>query len=63
MSWLADPRMAEALARLPDYFGNHVKVSVIALALGLAVSLPLAFACVRRPALRAITLRRPSTAG
>ncbi len=54
--WTSDPRIADALARLPDYFGNHVRVSVIALALGLAVSLPLAFLCVRRPALRAIAL-------
>ena len=56
MTWLPDPRVSEALARLPDYFGNHVKVSAIALALGLIVSLPLAFVCVRRPTLRAIAL-------
>lgn len=56
MSWLADPRIAEALARLPDYFGSHVKVSALALALGLVVSLPLAFLCVRRPKLRAVAL-------
>ncbi len=51
-----DPRIAEALARLPDYFGNHVKVSAIALLLGLVVSLPLAFLCLKRPTLRAIAL-------
>src|SRR5262249_60841386 len=47
-----DPRMADALARLPDYLGNHVLVSVSSLALGLAVSLPLAIISVRRPILR-----------
>ena len=30
-----DARIADALARLPDYFGNHVLVSVTALVLGL----------------------------
>jgi osmoprotectant transport system substrate-binding protein/osmoprotectant transport system permease protein len=42
MSLLSDPRWNEALAHLPDYLGNHVRVSVTALALGLLVSLPLA---------------------
>lgn len=51
-----DPRIADALARLPDYLGSHVRVSLIALALGLAVSIPLAFVCVRRPALRTVAL-------
>ena len=36
MSFFADPRWSEALAHLPDYLGNHVRVSVTALALGLA---------------------------
>ena len=49
-------RFEEALARLPDYLGSHVLVSVTALALGLAVSLPLALAVVRRPAWRAVAL-------
>ena len=31
----SDPRWSEALAHLPDYLGNHVRVSVTALALGL----------------------------
>jgi osmoprotectant transport system permease protein len=53
---VTDPRIAEALARLPDYLGNHVLVSVTALALGLAVSLPLALVSMRRPALRAVML-------
>jgi len=51
-----DPRIADALARLPDYLGSHVRVSLVALALGLAVSIPLAFVCVRRPTLRAVAL-------
>ena len=53
-------QIAEALAHLPDYFGNHVLVSMTALALGLAVSLPLAFICLRRPTLRAIVLSATS---
>jgi osmoprotectant transport system permease protein len=47
-----DPRFAAALARLPDYLGSHVIVSGTALALGLAISLPLAILATRRPALR-----------
>src|ERR1043166_7557551 len=47
-----DPRLADALARLPDYLGSHVLVSVTALAIGLGVSLPLAVLSVRRPLLR-----------
>lgn len=53
-------RIAEALAHLPDYFGNHVLVSMTALALGLFASLPLAFICLRRPALRAVLLTATS---
>lgn len=52
----ADPRIADALARLPSYLGGHVLVSVTALALGLAISLPLAIFALRRPALRNILL-------
>ena len=48
MSLMADPRWSEAFAHLPDYLGNHVRVSVTALALGLAVSLPLAIAVRNR---------------
>src|SRR5689334_17851226 len=48
MSIFTDPRWAEALSHLPDYLGNHVRVSVTALALGLAVSLPLAIAVRNR---------------
>src|ERR1044072_1985393 len=53
MSLLAHPRWGEALAHLPDYLGNHVRVSLAALALGLAVSLPLAILTRNRPAPRA----------
>ncbi len=52
----ADARLADAFARLPDYLGSHVLVSVTALALGLGISLPLAIASRRRPALRAVLL-------
>jgi osmoprotectant transport system permease protein len=48
-----DSRLAEAFARLPDYLGSHVLVSITALAIGLGVSLPLAIATRRRPVLRA----------
>jgi len=47
-----DPRFGDALARLPEYLSGHVLVSMTALALGLAISLPLAFASTRRPTLR-----------
>ncbi len=47
-------------ARLPDYLGNHVLVSVTALALGLALSFPLALASLRRPRLRALLLAATS---
>jgi osmoprotectant transport system permease protein len=50
------PQIAEALARLPSYLGGHVAVSVTALVLGLAVSLPLALVSMRRPALRRLLL-------
>jgi osmoprotectant transport system permease protein len=56
MNPFSDPRWGEALAHLPDYLGNHVRVSVVALALGLAISLPLAIVARRRPALRATLL-------
>jgi osmoprotectant transport system permease protein len=56
MSLLSDPRWSEALAHLPDYLGNHVRVSVAALLLGLAVSLPLAIASRNAPLLRGALL-------
>ena len=56
MNLFSDPRWSEALAHLPDYLGNHVRVSVAALALGLVVSLPLAIAARNRPVLRGALL-------
>jgi osmoprotectant transport system permease protein len=56
MSTLTDPRWGEAAAHLPDYLGNHVLVSVSALALGLVVSLPLAIAARNRPLARGVLL-------
>jgi len=56
MSLFSDPRWNEALAHLPDYLGNHVRVSVAALALGLAVSLPLAIVSRNHPVLRGTLL-------
>jgi len=53
---LMDSRLADAFARLPDYLGSHVLVSLTALALGLGISLPLAIASARRPVLRAALL-------
>ena len=55
-----DDRFADALARLPDYLGSHVLVSVTALILGLAVSFPLALLALRRPRLRAVLLAATS---
>ena len=49
MSLLSDPRWGEALTHLSDYLGNHVRVSVTALALGLVISLPLAIAARKAP--------------
>ncbi len=56
MSLFSDPRWGEALGHLPDYLGNHVRVSVTALALGLLVSLPLAILSRHRPVLRGALL-------
>lgn len=56
MSLFADPRWGEAFAHLPDYLGNHVRVSVTALALGLGISLPLAIIARNRPVLRGALL-------
>jgi ABC-type proline/glycine betaine transport system permease subunit len=50
------PQLAEAFARLPAYLGGHVAVSVTALLIGLAISLPLALLAMRRPALRNVLL-------
>ncbi len=56
MTLLDDPRWSEALGHLPDYLGSHVRVSLAALALGLAVSLPLAIVARRHPFLRGALL-------
>jgi len=56
MNLSTDPRWSEALAHLPDYLGSHVRVSVAALALGLAVSLPLAIVARHRPVMRGALL-------
>jgi osmoprotectant transport system permease protein len=56
MNFFTDSRWHEALTHLPDYLGNHVRVSVTALALGLLISLPLAVASRNRPVMRATLL-------
>ncbi|UGV25815.1 ABC transporter permease subunit [Rhodopseudomonas boonkerdii] len=56
MTLPGDPRWSDALGHLPDYLGNHVRVSLAALALGLAVSLPLAVLVRKHPALRGALL-------
>jgi osmoprotectant transport system permease protein len=56
MSLFSDPRWSEALAHLPDYLGNHVRVSVTALMLGLLVSLPLAIAARNHAMMRGALL-------
>jgi osmoprotectant transport system permease protein len=56
MSPFSDARWGEALAHLSDYLGNHVRVSVAALALGLVISLPLAIAARNRPLFRNVLL-------
>ncbi len=48
-----DASFREALALLPDYLGQHVLLSLAALALGIAISLPLGIAAARRPRLAA----------
>ena len=51
-----NPAFADAWSRLPDYLGQHVLVSLTALALGLAISFPLSLYAVRRPHLRTALL-------
>ena len=46
------PSLQAAFALLPEYLGWHVLLSVSALALGLAISLPLAIFAARSPRLR-----------
>jgi osmoprotectant transport system substrate-binding protein/osmoprotectant transport system permease protein len=59
---IIDSRLADAWARLPDYLGSHVLVSITALAIGLGISLPLAILSVRRPVLRGVMLTLASVA-
>ena len=47
-----DERIAAAWSLLPSYLGQHVILSACAIALGLALSLPLAVLAARRPAVR-----------
>jgi len=47
-----DERFAGALSVLADYTSQHVLLSAAALALGVAISLPLAVLASRRPRLR-----------
>ena len=56
MNLFSDSRWSEALGHLPDYLGSHVRVSVTALALGLAISLPLALVARNKPLLRGVLL-------
>src|SRR6202521_5416932 len=62
MSAGLDPRIAEALALLPSYLGSHILVSVTALALGIAVSIPLALIAIGNPAWRTVLLGLASIA-
>lgn len=48
--------LAEQLALLPDYLSQHILVTVTALGLGIALSLPLAILVTRIPTLRGPTL-------
>src|SRR5580692_5239455 len=56
MSLWSDPRWGEAWTHLPDYLGSHVRVSLAAITLGLAVSLPLAVTARNRPVMRGLLL-------
>jgi osmoprotectant transport system permease protein len=57
-----DERWAGALALLPDYAAQHMLLSMAALALGIAISLPVAVLSSRRPRLRFIALATASLA-
>ena len=51
-----DERLAAALALLPNYTAQHVLLSAVALAVGVAIALPLAIMASRRPRLRGVVL-------
>lgn len=59
---ITDSNIADAFARLPEYLGGHVLVSMTALLLGLAVSFPLAIVSMRRHGLRRVLLTVASVA-
>ena len=48
--------LREALAVLPEYLSQHVLLSIAALALGVAISLPLGIAAAKWPLLRGAVL-------
>jgi osmoprotectant transport system permease protein len=56
MSSFFTPNVADALARLPDYLGQHVILSVSAIVLGLLIGLPLAIFGVRSARFRVVVL-------
>ena len=56
MSAWFDPNVADAFARLPEYLGQHVMLSVSAIVLGLLLGLPLAIGGIRSPRFRVIVL-------
>jgi len=56
MSAWFDPNAADAFARLPEYLGQHVMLSVSAIVLGLLLGLPLAIGGIRSPRFRVIVL-------
>jgi len=49
---MSNGAFAAAMAVLPDYLGQHVLLSVSALLLGIAISLPLAIVSARSRRLR-----------
>src|ERR1700722_11715694 len=57
-----DERWAGALPLLPGYAAQHMLLSMAALALGIAISLPLAIVASRRPRLRFFALATASLA-
>lgn len=48
--------MSEHLRNLPVYLGGHLTITLVALLAGLAISLPLAIAVIRRPRARYLAL-------
>src|ERR1700733_7967776 len=48
--------VSAALSHLPDYLGWHVLLSLSAIVIGVAISLPLAIVCARSRALRGVAL-------